>query len=94
MPTRKIERDDEEFAVALADDKMSATVTDEKGTVVTIRYDSGNFNVRLANGWGSWKSSMEIAVDYAVRLCFESRGQLTSNQAYREMLDYIEDKTG
>ena len=35
MLTRKIERDNEEFVVALSEDKMSATVTDERGVVVT-----------------------------------------------------------
>ena len=92
MLTRKIERDGEQFVVALADDKMNATVADEKGVVVTISYSSGNFNVRLPNGWGSWKSSMDAAVGYAVRLCFESRKQVTADQAYEEMLDYVEGK--
>lgn len=93
MLTRKIERDNEKFVVALSEDKMSATVTDEKGVVVTISYDSGNFNVRLSNGWGSWMPTMERAVEQAVRLCFESRKQLTADQAYEEMLDYVEGKT-
>ena len=92
MLTRKIERDNEEFVVALSEDKMSATVTDEKGVVVAISYDSGNFNVRLPNGWGSWKPSIDKAVDYAVRLCFESRKQLTAGQASQKMLDYVEEK--
>lgn len=92
MLTRKIERDGEQFVVALAEDKMRATVTDEKGVVVTISYNSGNFNVRLPNGWGAWKSSMEAVVEYAVQLCFESRKQVTADEAYQEMLDYIEDK--
>ena len=90
--TRKIERDNEEFVVALSEDKRRAIVTSEKGVVVTISYDSGNFNVRLPNGWGSWKSSMDAAVEYAVRLCFESRTQLIGDQAYQEMLDYVEAK--
>ena len=93
MLTRKIERDNEEFVVALSEDKMRATVTDEKGVVVTISYDSGNFNVRLPNGWGSWMPSMERAVEQAVRLCFESRKQATADEAYQEMLDYVEGKT-
>ena len=92
MLIRKIERDNEQFVVALRDDKMSATVTDEKGVVVTIRYNSGNFEVRLPNRWGGWRSSMEAAVEYAVRLCFESRKQVTPDQAYEEMLDYVEGK--
>ena len=69
MLTRKIERDNEWFVVALSEDKMRATVADEKGVVVTISYGSGNFNVRLPNGWGSWVPSMERAVDRAVGLC-------------------------
>ena len=92
MLSRKIKRDNEEFVVALSEDKMSATVTDEKGVVVTIRYNSGNFNVRLPNGWGSWVPSMERAVDRAVGLCFESRKQLTAEQAYEEMIDYVDSK--
>ena len=94
MLTRKIERDNEQFVVALSEDKMRATVTDDKGVVVTISYDSGNFNARLPNGWGAWQPSMERAVEYAVRLCFESRKQVTADDAYKEMLDYVEDKTG
>ena len=93
MLTRKIERDGEQFVVALTDDKMRATVTDEKGTVVTISYGSGNFNVRLPNGWGSWVPSMERAVDRAVGLCIESRKQLTADEVYQEILNYVEDKT-
>ena len=92
MLTRKIERDGEQFVVALAEDKMKATVTDEKGVVVTISYSSGNFNVRLPNNWGSWVPSMARAVDRAVGLCFESRQQVTTDEAYQEMLDYVEDK--
>ena len=92
MLTRKIERDNEEFLVALSEDKMRATVTDEKGVVVTISYGSGSFNVRLPNGWGSWAPTMEEAVERAVRLCFESRKQLTADQAYQEMVEYLEDK--
>ena len=93
MLTRKIERDNEQFVVALSDDKMSATVTDEKGVVVRISYSSGNFDVRLPNGWGYWTPTMERAVEQAVRLCFESRKQLTADQAYEEMLEYVEGKT-
>ena len=92
MLTRKIERDNEEFVVALSEDKMSATVADEKGVVVTIRFKSGNFDVRLPNGWGYWLPTMERAVERAVRLCFESRKQLTADQAYHEMVEYVEDK--
>ena len=93
MLTRKIERNDEEFVVEVSKDNKRATVTDERGTTVTIRYDSGNLNVRLPNGWGSWVPSMEAAVERAVKLCFESRKQLTADDAYQEMVDYVEGKT-
>ena len=93
MLTRKIERDDEQFVVEVSKDNKRATVTDERGTTVTISYDSGNFTVRLPNGWGSWTPSMEAAVERAVKLCFESRKQLTMNDAYQEMVDYVEGKT-
>ena len=35
---------------------------------------------------------MEAAVEYAVRLCVESRQQVTAAEAYQEMLDYVEGK--
>ena len=90
--TRKIERDGEQFVVALSEDKMKATVTSEKGVAVTIRYNSGHFEVRLPNSWGGWRPSMDEAVEYAVRLSLESRSQVTADEAYQEMLDYVEDK--
>ena len=95
MLTRRIKRNDEEFVVKLSEDEKKATVTDERGTTVTIGYNSGNLNVRLPNGWGSWEQSMESAVERAVRLCLEARGQLTAESAYKEMVDYVkgEDKT-
>ena len=92
MLTRKIKRNGEQFVVAIANDERSATVTDFNGTQVTIKYDSGNLNVRLPNGWGSWKPSMESAVNYAVKLCIESRGQLTSDEAYKQMADFVKDE--
>ena len=91
MLTRRIKRNDEEFVVKVSEDEKKATVTDEMGTTVTIGYDSGNLNVRLPNGWGSWVPSMESAVERAVRLCLESRGQLTAESAYEEMVDYVKD---
>ena len=95
MLTRRIKRNDEEFVVEVSEDEKKATVTDEKGTTVSIGYDSGNLNVRLPNGWGSWEPSMDSAVERAVRLCIESRGQLTAESAYQEIIDYVkgEDKT-
>lgn len=92
MIDRTIKRDGEQFVVALSQDKMSATVTDEEGIAVTIRYSAGNFEVRLPNGWGGWRQSMDASVDYAVRLSVESRNQLTAEQAYQEMFDYVEGK--
>ena len=89
MLTRRIKRNDEEFVVELSEDEKKATVTDERGTTVIIAYDSGNLNVRLPNGWGSWAPSMESAVERAVRLCLESREQLTADSAYEEMVDYV-----
>ena len=79
----------------VSEDEKNATVTDEMGTTLAIGYNSGSLNVRLPNGWGGWEPSMESAVKRAVRLCIESRGQLTAESAYQEMVDYVkgEDKT-
>ena len=92
MLTRQIKRNSEEFVVEVSEDEKRATVTDERGTTVNISYDSGNLNVRLPNNWGSWVSSMESAVERAVKLCFESRGQLTQDSAYQEMVEYVKGK--
>ena len=89
MLTRRIKRNDEEFVVKVSEDEKNATVTDERGTTVSIGYNSGHLNVRLPNGWGNWEPSMESAVERAVRLCIESRGQLTTEGAYQEMVDYV-----
>lgn len=89
MLTRRIKHNDEEFVVMVSEDEKKATATDERGTTVAIGYNSGNLNVRLPNGWGSWEPSMESAVNRAVRLCLESRGQLTAESAYQEMVDYV-----
>ena len=91
MVTCKIKRENEEFEVAVSEHSKNATVTDELGTKVTISYNSGSLNVRLPNGWGAWKSSMPEAVEYAVKLCRESRGQLTPESAFHEMVDYVKD---
>ena len=95
MLTRRIKRNDEEFVVRVSEDEKKATVTDERDTTVTISYDSGNLNVRLPSGWGSWEPSMKSAVERAVGFCLESRRQLTADSAYKEMVDYVkgEDKT-
>ena len=89
MLSRIIKRSGEEFAIEISEDEKTAKVTDERGTTVTIKYSSGNLDVRLPNGWGSWVRSMEQAVERAVRLCIESREQLTADQAYKEMVDYV-----
>ena len=92
MLTRKIESRGEQFVVEVSETTKAATVTDERGTKVNINYDSGNFNVRLRNGWGGWKPSMDSSVDYAVNLCFELRGQLDADEAFKEMVDYVKDE--
>ena len=92
MLTRKIERQGEEFVVQVSKDQREATVTGQHGDEVTIRPDSGNFNVRLPNGWGGWHPTMDAAVEYAVRLYFEARSQLTADEALQEMIDYVAEK--
>ena len=52
MLSRIIKRNGEEFVVEISEDEKTAKVTDERGTTVTIRYSSGNLDVRLPNGWG------------------------------------------
>ena len=49
---RTIKRDDGEFVVTLVEGGKSATVTDDKGYTVTIRYERGArpFNVRTPSG--------------------------------------------
>ena len=89
MLSRTVKRGDEEFEVAVSEDSKTATVTDKLGTIASISYNSGHLNVRLPNGWGAWKSSMPSAVDYAVDLCLEARGQLTSESAFQGMVDYV-----
>ena len=92
MLTRKIERQGEEFVVQVSKDQRAATVTGQHGGEVTIRPDSGNFNVRLSNGWGGWSPTMDAAVEHAVRLYFEARSQLTADEALQEMIDYVAEK--
>ena len=85
--TCEITRDNKKFFIEIIDDRKTATVTDQDGVVVTISYKSGNFNVRLPNGWGYWQSSMASAVNSAVDLCAEE--QLTADTAYKEMVEYV-----
>ena len=58
------------------------------GGVVYITPGAGNFEVRLPNGWGGWRSTMGEAVDYAVTLCQEARRQLTADDVSRQMVIY------
>ena len=90
--TRKIERQGEEFVVQVSKDQTKAMVTGQHGVEVTIRPDSGNFNVRLQNGWGGWQPTMDAAVEYAVTLYVEARSQLTADEALQEMIDYVAEK--
>ena len=85
----KIKRQDEQFVVQVSEDKKTTTVTDERGTVVTISWNSGNYDVRLPNGWGSWSTTMDAAVERAVRLCLEARSQHTADKAAEEMVAYV-----
>ena len=54
MLTRKIERDNEEFVVALSEDKMSATVTDEKASWLrsATTLATSTFGYRMVGGLG------------------------------------------
>ena len=90
--TRKIERQGEEFVVQVLKDQREATVTGQHGVEVTIRPNSGSLNVRLPNGWGGWRPTMDAAVEYAVSLYFEARSQLTADEALQEMIDYVAEK--
>ena len=88
---RTIKHADGEFVVALAEDGKSANVTDDKGFTVSLRYASGErpFNVRTPGGWGAWHSTMESAVNYAVKLCVEARTFLEPDEFYQRMADYV-----
>ena len=84
-------RDGETFLIEIDEARKVTTVTDEKGTRVTIRIDrSGNYDVRLPNGWGSWVTSVESAVDRAMSLCIEARSQPTEEEALKKMVQYVE----
>ena len=89
MQQCKIKREGEQFVVQVSEDEKATTVTDERGTEVTITWDSGNYNVRLSNGWGSWSKTMDGAVEHAVRLCIEARSQRTADEAVKEMVSYV-----
>ena len=85
----EIKRHDEQFVVQVSEDQKTTTVTDERGTVVTISWNSGNYNVRLPNGWGAWSTTMDAAVERAVGLCIEARSQRTGDKAVQEMVTYV-----
>ena len=85
----KIKRQDEQFVVQVSEDQKRTTVTDDRGNVVTITWNSGNYDVRLPNGWGSWETTMDGAVKRAVRLCIEARSQRTADEAVEEMVAYV-----
>jgi len=85
----KIKRHDEQFVIRVSEDQKRTTVTDERGTAVTITWNSGNYDVRLANGWGNWETTMDAAVNRAVRLCIEARSQRTADEAVEEMVAYV-----
>ena len=91
-PSRIIKRQGEEFVVRVMEDEKKATVTDETDVVVTITPSSGNFNVRLLNGWGSWVPTMEAAVNRAISLSFEFRSQVTTDEALQEMIKYVKEQ--
>ena len=86
----EITRGGKKFYVELRKDTTEATITNENGDAARIFYNSGNFNVRLANGWGGWKDDMQSAVDCAISLFEEAKSQRSREEAYREMLDYFE----
>ena len=86
----EITRGGKKFYVELRKGTTETTITNENGDTARIFYDSGNFNVRLANGWGGWKDDMQSAVDYAISLFEEAKSQRSREEAYPEMLDYFE----
>lgn len=93
MPKKVIERDNEEFVVASADDGEGATVTDEKGFTVAISYTRGQypFNVRTPRGWGAWKTTMDDAVAYAAQLCVEARTFIEPDEFAEQVAKYVEE---
>ena len=91
-PSRIMKRQGEEFVVRVLEAEKKATVTDESDVVVTITPSSGNFNVRLPNGWGSWVPTMEAAVNRAISLSFEFRSQVTTNEALEEMIEFVKEQ--
>ena len=88
---RTIKRGDGEFVVALVEGGKSATVTDDKGFTVTIRYEQGAkpFNVRTPSGWGQWEPTMERAVNSAIKLCVEARTFLGPEEFSQRLADYV-----
>lgn len=88
-----IERDGKKYSLEILEKEKKMTVTDENGTIVTISaIKSGNYNVRLPNNWGYWQTSLDAAVDSAIRLCLEAQTQRSRDQAFQEMVKFVRDK--
>ena len=87
----EISRNGKKFYVELKK-PAEATITNEDGDTVRIFYSSGNFSVRLSNGWGHWSNNMKSAFDRAISLFEEAKSQRSQEEAYREMLDYFEEE--
>ena len=89
----EIERDGKKYLLEILEKEKKMTVTDPGGTVVTISViKSGNYNVRLPNNWGSWQTSLNNAMDAAIRLCEQAQDQRTPEKAYEEMVEYVRKK--
>ena len=85
-----VKREGREYIVTVSEDSKTTTVT-HGSAMVTIRPRSGNYDVRLPNGWGNWAHSMEQAVNQAIGLCDTAKTQLTEDAAYDQMVGYVKD---
>lgn len=97
MIERKIKRDGEQFVVAISEDKMSATVTDEKGETATITANAGHsvpYSISYQKMYPV-ASLFSQAVNEAIRLIVDRRepGRSVDDMS-QEMLDYVEGKDG
>ena len=81
-------RQNEEFVIGFNDE--TTTVTDENGTIVTIQYSCGRFDIQLPSGLGARAETMKQAVDNAVRLCIDYRKNITKDEALKQMRDFVE----
>ena len=86
-----IERGGEKYRLEFLEKQTKMTVADQDGMIVTISYSSGNYSIRLPNGWGYWRSTIGAAVDSAIGLFSEAQGQRTQDEARQEMVKYVED---